>query len=74
MPDRAALVTALILDRPLCGDCLGVTSGYGWRALDATLTTVAGVLRLRRAIGRCRTCGTTTTVLSVDRPAGADHS
>ena len=73
MPDRAALVTALILARPLCGDCLAASSGVGWRTLDATLTTVAGVLRLRRAIDRCRTCSIMTTVLSVDRPAAADR-
>ena len=69
MPDRAALITALILDRPMCLDCLVVQSGVRTRDLDGTLATVSGVLSLHLAAGRCRGCGTMTTVLSLDRPS-----
>jgi len=69
MPDRAALITALILDRPMCLDCIVVQSGVRTRDLDATLATVSGVLSLHLAGGRCQGCGTMTTVLSLDRPS-----
>ena len=69
MSDCAALVTALILDCPTCLDCIVVKSGLRPRDLDPALATVSGVLRLHQAAGRCRACGTTTTVLVIDRPS-----
>jgi hypothetical protein len=69
MPDRAALVTALILDRPLCVDCISDKAGLSTPDLDARLTLVRTSLQLYGAEDRCRVCGTTTIVLSVERPA-----
>ena len=69
MPDRVALITALILDRPMCLDCIVVQSGVRTSDLDGTLATVSGVLSLHLAGGRCWGCGTLTTVLSLDRPS-----
>lgn len=68
MPYRAALITALILDRPMCSDCIAEKAGLSAADLDATLTTIRAVLQLHSGMDRCRTCGLTTTVLSVDRP------
>ena len=69
MPDYAALVTALILDRPMCVDCIAAKSGLSASALAATLVTVQTVLQLRSATDHCRACGATTTALSIDRPS-----
>jgi hypothetical protein len=69
MPDRAALITALILDRPMCLDCIVVQSGVRTRDLDGTLATVSDVLSLHLTGDRCQGCGTMTTVLSLDRPS-----
>ena len=68
-PKRAALVTALILERPMCLDCVVAQSRLGPSDLDATMAAVATTLRLRHITGRCRACGTVTSVLSLDRPA-----
>jgi hypothetical protein len=70
MPDLAALVIALILDRPTCRDCIAVKSGLSTPELDATLTTVHTVVQIRNATDRCRVCGAITTVLSIDVPPG----
>jgi hypothetical protein len=69
MPDRAALVTALIVDRPMCVDCMAAKSGLTASALAVTLTTVQTVLVLLSAVDRCRECGTVTAAFSIDRPS-----
>ena len=69
MPDLAALVAALIVDRPMCVDCIAEKSGRGVSAIAATLTTVQTYLVLHSAVDRCRECGTVTAVFSIDRPS-----
>jgi hypothetical protein len=69
MPDRAAFVTALILDRPTCPKCIATQSGLSAADLDEILAKIRTALELHSATGRCRTCGATATVLSVDRPS-----
>ena len=69
MSTRAALITALIVDRPLCVDCLVMKSGLPAAELDATMAAVATALALHRTMDRCRACGVVTTVLSFERPA-----
>jgi predicted transcriptional regulator len=68
MPDRAALVTGLILDRPMCVDCIAEKSGRSVSAIAATLTTVQTALVLHSAVDRCRECGIVTAVFSIRPP------
>jgi hypothetical protein len=68
MPDRAALITALIRDRPMCVDCMAKRSSLSASALVATLRTVQTALVLHSAVDRCRECGTMTAVFSIDFP------
>jgi hypothetical protein len=68
-PTRAALVTALILEHPMCLDCVVAKSGLGPADLDTTMAAVATALRLRHITDRCLACGTVTSVLSLERPA-----
>ena len=70
MPDTAALITALIIDRPLCVPCLGAKAhGLTEEALETYLTVIARVLRLQRATDRCRACGDHTITVSLQRPS-----
>jgi hypothetical protein len=69
MPDRAAIITALILDRPLCEECLTSKSGLTPSRIEETLTVVRAALKLTEGHGRCRACGARTTVLSLERPS-----
>jgi hypothetical protein len=68
MSDRTALVTALILDRPLCIRCLAAKSGGTLAELDAVIDNVEKALILHRLVDRCRACGNTEITFSVDRP------
>jgi hypothetical protein len=68
MPQTVALVMALILERPLCISCVATKTGAAAPVvLDVALNRISEVLKLNRERGRCRACGFTTTVLSVDR-------
>ena len=68
MPDHAAIVTALILDRPTCLRCMGVKASMSVRDLDRTVAAIEHALVLHRVTDRCRGCGETATTLSIDRP------
>ena len=66
MPERAAtLVTALILERPTCLDCLADKTDLPLTEIGATLFRVRALLRLREEEGRCRACGETKRVISL---------
>jgi hypothetical protein len=69
MPDRETLATALILNRPMCVDCIAEKSGLSVSVLAATLRTVQTALVLHSAVDRCRECGTATAVFSIDCPS-----
>ena len=68
MPDHAALVTALILDRPTCIRCIAIKSSMTAATLDTTIGIIERVLVLHRSTDRCRVCGVSDTVFYVDRP------
>jgi hypothetical protein len=70
MPETLATITALIVERPLCVNCLAGKLDLPSRSdLDERLERIRRVLDLRREEGRCRACGTMTTVVSVGRPS-----
>jgi hypothetical protein len=70
MPGRAAvLVIALIVDRPMCVDCIALKSGVaGTAEVESTLATIRESLQIHEAYERCRACGETKRVLSLNRP------
>jgi hypothetical protein len=70
MSDKTALVTALILDRPMCLPCTALKGGMSPKEAEETLQRIATVVGLHRVLGRCRDCGITTSVTSIERPAG----
>jgi hypothetical protein len=68
MPELTVL-TALILERPLCISCIANTAEQpSASALESAFARLGLVSDLHRGQGRCRACGTTTIVLSVERP------
>ncbi len=69
MPNLAPLITALILDRPMCLDCIASKSGLSATRTKTVIQRIAAVLDLHRQIGRCRICGRMDAeVMFVDRP------
>jgi hypothetical protein len=63
--DRTAVVTALILERPLCLSCIAERSEVSKERAEATLKAIGGALVLRSTTGRCAACEETTTVHSI---------
>jgi len=68
MPEKTALITALILDRPMCLDCIATKAGMSGTEAEAIIRAIAAVLELHREPARCRACGTSAPVLSLERP------
>ena len=69
MPQTTALITALILERPLCLSCIAMKAGSSETAVEASLAHIAPVVRIRREpAGRCRACGQDGLVVSLTRP------
>jgi hypothetical protein len=69
MSDKTALVTALILDRPMCLSCTALKGGMSPQEAEEALRRIATVVGLHRALARCRDCGIATSVTSIERPA-----
>jgi hypothetical protein len=69
MPDRAALITALILDRPMCLDCVAEKAGMTVAEADSAVARIGTGLILRGEADRCLVCGETKLVFSVHRSA-----
>ena len=57
MPQQAALVTALISDRPLCVACITQHTSMSTEAVQAALTVMERALQVLRASTTCRRCG-----------------
>ena len=72
MPQTAAVVTALILERPLCFACIAAKAGTSETGVEATLARITPVIELDRDHdGRCRACGNGGLVVSVHRRVSA---
>ena len=69
MPDRGALVAAIILGRPLCLPCIAAKATENLETTAAVLERIETVVVVRRACERCQVCGLETDVLWIDRPA-----
>ena len=70
MPERTAIVTALITERPLCMSCISTRASLRVPEVEVILRVIQQVLLLRDAEhGRCRACGTVGPVFSVEQPS-----
>ncbi len=62
-----ALVTALIIDRPLCIRCLADKATSSPELVEQALARITHVLTLHRVNGRCHACGGFRSVYYIDR-------
>lgn len=67
MPERSALVTALILERPLCIGCLVGKSGLTREQVMEYLGVMGKTLDVKHGDDRCRACGIYGPVYSLLR-------
>jgi GTP-sensing pleiotropic transcriptional regulator CodY len=68
MSAQAALITALIVDRPLCLSCIADKSGVTVERVSEALHAIGSALVLTSRNDHCTACGTTTTAYAVARP------
>ena len=68
MPATAALITVLILERPLCVDCIATRAHITPRAVMTYLRKIGKALTVERADDdRCRACGAVGKTSSLAR-------
>jgi len=67
MPERAALIAVLIMERPLCVSCISSKSGLTVGEVESYLSTIERTIDVRRGVDRCRVCGTTDLTYSLFR-------
>ena len=67
---NSALVTALILERPLCLRCIADKSGLKVEAAETVIAVIRRSLDVHRQdAARCHACGATAVVFSIHRPS-----
>jgi hypothetical protein len=68
MPRDATLVTALILERPLCMECIRSRADLSETEVGLALAQIQRALAIHMDPGCCRACGTHGVVIHSDRP------
>ena len=64
MPEHAALIAVLLMERPLCVDCISDKSGLSADEIESYLSRVRRSVSVERGIALCRKCGNSTAVYS----------
>ena len=67
MPEYAALIAILIIDRPLCVTCISDKSGLSANQIESYLDRVRRTVSVERGIDLCRRCGKSKDVYSILR-------
>jgi len=67
MPRRAAVIAVLIIDRPMCLECIATKSALSTIEVERYLEEIGRGLELRQDEDRCRVCGEPRSVFSLSR-------
>jgi hypothetical protein len=62
MPEKGALLAVLIMERPMCVDCVSEKSGIAADEVEPMLARIATRIAVTSAVDRCRACGETKKV------------
>jgi hypothetical protein len=67
MPEAIALIARLIVQRPLCADCIAERTGLSSLDLEPYFARIrAAITMFREDSDRCRACGSVGKVYSLD--------
>jgi len=69
MVERVALITALILDRPMCVACVTTRVEMPLDETIAIIELIESAVTVHREIRRCVACGNDRLTVFVDQPA-----
>jgi hypothetical protein len=67
MPENAALLAVLMVERPMCVACLSEKAHLTPAEVEAYIPRMAKHLDVRQGVDRCRSCADTTDVFSLRR-------
>jgi hypothetical protein len=68
MPEHAALITVLILDHPMCLDCVAAKTEMGMPSVRAHLEHLGTIVTVRQdPYERCQACGNVGHTISIHR-------
>jgi hypothetical protein len=68
VPEIAALITVLIIERPMCVSCIASRAQIGEATVRSYLLRMTSMLHVNlHADERCRTCGRQGQAFSLDR-------
>ena len=68
MPSTAALITLLIVERPMCADCIAARAHTTPQAVESYLTEIGKTVDVERGTNeRCHTCGTVGRTYALSR-------
>jgi hypothetical protein len=62
MHETGALLAVLIVERPLCVDCIAEKSAFRTDEIEPLLSRIATRIAITSAVDRCRACGETKKV------------
>jgi hypothetical protein len=68
MPESAVLLTALIVEHPLCLVCIAEKTHLRPEAVHTALTVIERVLRINKEAQACQCCGAPGTGYFLKRP------
>jgi hypothetical protein len=68
MPEQAALIAVVILERPMCLDCVASRTNLPPSHVKVYLDAIARSLKLVLAERRCHVCGETRATFSLTKP------
>ena len=57
MPEISALIMALIIERPMCVECVAARAQVSAEAIKSYIDRMRASVRIQDGAGRCRTCG-----------------
>jgi len=67
VPRHAAVIAVLIIERPMCMECIVTRSTLSTGEVQRYLEEIGWELELRQSEDRCRVCGEPRTVFSLSR-------
>jgi hypothetical protein len=71
--DKLSLVASLLLNHPMCLDCLSANTGLSTSEANRHLSIIGGSLEMRRSDERCPNCGTDTPIYSLHSLIKSNH-
>jgi len=68
MPEYAALITVMILERPMCVACVAVKAAMDIPSVDGYLERISAMVDVHRLpTERCRVCGSVGATVAIGR-------